>query len=274
MTLGQRGVKGTYRMLLNGKSSVKSWLLTGLLPGKDAENRVEVPLVWKFQQHDNLFFALLGIRRGLNRRMEIAMRKVGRVTDWNDEKGFGFVVPHDGGTRAFVHVRQFQRKSRRPVAGDLISYVPVVDERGRTNAKQIRHAGERIELPGTPSRTPRAALGVCALALVAGLWVMGVVPPLLLGVYLGMSALSYFMYWSDKSAAQKGRSRTPENRLHIVDFLGGWPGALIAQQQFHHKTVKQPFGFVFRLTVLLNLAAGVWLVKSGLADKLAQVLLR
>src|SRR5688500_17802631 len=92
--------------------------------------------------------------------MRAPMRLAGRITDWNDDKGFGFVVPHDGGTRAFVHINEFQRGSRRPVADDLMSYLPGVDARGRTNARQIRHAGQKIETPRVPSRVPRAALGV------------------------------------------------------------------------------------------------------------------
>lgn len=192
------------------------------------------------------------------------MRFAGRITEWNDEKGFGFVVPNGGGARAFIHISQFQRGSRRPVAGDLISYLPVLDVRGRTNAQQIRLAGQKIEVARRPSRTPRAALGIGALAFAAMASVAGVLPLLLLGVYVGMSTLSYLLYGWDKAAAQNGGSRTPESHLHMADLLGGWPGALVAQQQFHHKTVKQPFQFVFWLTTLLNLAACVWLVRSGL----------
>ena len=63
--------------------------------------------------------------------METTMRFAGRITDWNDDKGFGFVVPSGGGDRAFVHVNAFQRGSRRPVQGDLISYRPSRDAQGR-----------------------------------------------------------------------------------------------------------------------------------------------
>ncbi|WP_157598879.1 DUF1294 domain-containing protein [Rhodanobacter sp. Root561] len=61
-----------------------------------------------------------------------------------------------------------------------------------------------------------------------------------------MSLLSCLMYRADKSAAQEGRrrSRTPESHLHLVDLIGGWPGALIAQQQFRHKT-EAHFSFRF-----------------------------
>lgn len=64
------------------------------------------------------------------------MRLAGRISDWNDEKGYGFVVPNGGGDRAFVHVSAFQRGSRRPENGDPVSYLPVRDARGRLQAQQ------------------------------------------------------------------------------------------------------------------------------------------
>jgi cold shock CspA family protein len=35
------------------------------------------------------------------------MSKLGRVTEWNDERGYGFLVPKDGGPRVFVHMQEF-----------------------------------------------------------------------------------------------------------------------------------------------------------------------
>jgi uncharacterized membrane protein YsdA (DUF1294 family)/cold shock CspA family protein len=190
------------------------------------------------------------------------MRLAGRITDWNDDKGFGFVVPNGGGTRAFVHINEFQRGSRRPLAGDMISYLPGVDARGRTNARQIRHAGQKIQGPRTPSRVPRAALGLAALVCAVAGAALGLLPTFLGGTYAAMSALSYLMYRSDKLAAQSDARRTPEASLHLVDLFGGWPGGLIAQQQFRHKTVKQSFQVVFWATLAINLAAAAWLVES------------
>ena len=77
------------------------------------------------------------------------------------------------------------------------------------------------------------------------------------------------MYSYDKSAARSSGQRTPENTLHLVDLLGGWPGALIAQQRLRHKTVKQPFQAIFWATVVLNVAAMGWLVSTGLAAELS-----
>ena len=151
------------------------------------------------------------------------MRFAGRITEWNDEKGFGFVVPNGGGTRAFVHISQFQGRSRRPVAGDLVSYLPVVDDHGRTNAQQIRPVGAKVRAVLPPSRTPRGAWGFVALALASVAYASGVFPVLLLGIYLVASALSYLMYGWDKSAAQNGRRRMPEGNLHIADLLAAGP---------------------------------------------------
>lgn len=83
-----------------------------------------------------------------------------------------------------------------------------------------------------------------------------------------LSGVAYLMYWRDKSSAQSGTSRTPETTLHLFGLLGGWPGALVAQQQFRHKTIKQPFQAVFWVTVFINLLATGWLVASGKAEAL------
>lgn len=204
--------------------------------------------------------------------MNRTMRLAGRISDWNDEKGFGFVVPKGGSERAFVHVNEFQRGSRRPVAGDLISYLPGRDSRGRLQALEIRYAGQKIERQRQSSPLPRAAIGIAALAAATGAAAMGIIPILMAGVYFALSGVSYVMYFSDKSAAQSDSRRTPENSLHLVDLLGGWPGALIAQQQFRHKTIKQPFQFLFWVTVALNLVGAWWLVSSGIASELTQSL--
>jgi len=96
-----------------------------------------------------------------------------------------------------------------------------------------------------------------ALIFIAVLGVMVFVKSLPLTILLTVTSLSlitYLIYWWDKSAARNGRWRTPETTLHLVAVLGGWPGALIAQQVLRHKTQKQPFRWVFWLTVLANIA--------------------
>lgn len=95
-------------------------------------------------------------------------------------------------------------------------------------------------------------LAVCALPMVgAGSLAINAnwVP---LALYLLMSLLALFLYWRDKRQARAGGWRTPEKVLHGVELLGGWPGALIAQQVWRHKTRKVSFQLVFWLIVLLH----------------------
>lgn len=205
------------------------------------------------------------------------MRLVGRISDWIDDKGYGFVVPHDGGMRAFVHVKAFQGGSRRPVEGDLISYETAKDAKGRVNAVNVRFAGQRIkprpprDERRTPSRrVPRAVMGVLALVAIAVAAAMDRVPVVVPLAYALMSLASFLVYWWDKDAAGAKRWRTEEGTLHLLDLLGGWPGALIAQQLFRHKTVKASFQTMFWITVLLNAAGMVWLVRSGVVDALTR----
>lgn len=40
--------------------------------------------------------------------MEKIVRFAGRISEWNDEKGFGFVVPNGGGERAFWKSQESQ----------------------------------------------------------------------------------------------------------------------------------------------------------------------
>jgi uncharacterized membrane protein YsdA (DUF1294 family) len=73
--------------------------------------------------------------------------------------------------------------------------------------------------------------------------------------YLLCSVLTFIAYAWDKRASIQGQWRTPELRLQLFGLLGGWPGALLAQQLLRHKSNKNSFLWVFCLMVLLNLLA-------------------
>lgn len=72
--------------------------------------------------------------------------------------------------------------------------------------------------------------------------------------YLLCSVVTFVVYAWDKRASIKGQWRTPELRLQLLALLGGWPGALLAQQLLRHKSNKNSFLWLFGLMVVLNLA--------------------
>jgi len=48
--------------------------------------------------------------------------------------------------------------------------------------------------------------------------------------------------------------------LHTLSFLGGWPGAAIAQSFLRHKSKKASFRFTYWITVIANYGALYWLI--------------
>jgi len=201
------------------------------------------------------------------------MRYLGRLQEWNDDKGFGFVTPNGGGARAFVHIKAFERATRRPVVGELISYALVNDTQGRSNAAKVRFAVQAASEPRRAAgRFPGMIVGGISLALFAVAWLTGWVPLVVPLLYAAMSAITYVLYGMDKSAARHNQWRIQESSLHLFAFLCGWPGALIAQDHLRHKSVKPQFRFMFWITVVLNLLALAWLLHSGKADALDALL--
>jgi len=51
--------------------------------------------------------------------------------------------------------------------------------------------------------------------------------------------------------------------LHFMAVIGGWPGALVAQEVFRHKSRKLSFRLVLWTTVALNCGALAWLTWMG-----------
>lgn len=80
--------------------------------------------------------------------------------------------------------------------------------------------------------------------------------------YAVVSAIAYITYAIDKKAAIKNRRRVSEKTLHLLGVMGGWPGALLAQQRLRHKTQKTAFQVTFWLTVAVNLVCAGWLTVS------------
>ena len=83
----------------------------------------------------------------------------------------------------------------------------------------------------------------------------------LLYIYGIMSLITLIAYAIDKNAAVHGRWRIRENMLHALELGCGWPGALLGQRLFRHKSSKKSFQVVYWLMVVLNLGA-VWYVKN------------
>ena len=80
---------------------------------------------------------------------EAASRFNGKLTKWNAERGFGFVVADHGDQELFVHLSAFPRDGRPPAIGEPLSFEMELDKEGRKRAVRVR----RPEAP--EHRAPR-----------------------------------------------------------------------------------------------------------------------
>jgi len=201
------------------------------------------------------------------------MIKKGKITSWNDDKGFGFITPDSGEDRIFAHIKAFKHQARRPEVNRLVTYSLSKDQQGRICAAEVvMSAAPVIEKTSHSNGNITVFLAALFLFIVAICGFLGRVPFWALALYLSMSLITFASYAFDKSAAQKGGWRTSESTLHLFSLFCGWPGALVAQQKLRHKSKKESFRGVFWGTVVLNFCAFLLLTIPGAAKVIKTLL--
>lgn len=62
------------------------------------------------------------------------MRTEGTLRNWNDDRGFGFVVTSETKQDVFVHISSFPQTGRRPQAGERLAFSIETDHDGKKRA--------------------------------------------------------------------------------------------------------------------------------------------
>ena len=192
-------------------------------------------------------------------RMLFKMKAEGKITSWNDAKGFGFITPGSGGARVFVHINAIRSPHRRPQLHQTVFYTLSKDKEGRPCAGNVSYT-ERGSGGIKGSSVAFIFTGLFFAVLGVLTFITRMVPRFVIALYAVVSIITFLFYAEDKASARKDRRRTPEDVLHALALFGGWPGALIAQQTLHHKSRKASFQRVYIFTVVLNIAVTVWLL--------------
>ena len=192
------------------------------------------------------------------------VRVKGKITSWNDDKGYGFITPLAGGKQIFFHISALGNRNRRPELNEVVTYSVSADKQGRPCAVNATLAGDKL-IKEAPKKSSKTAIlfAVLFLAAIGVLTVTGHLSNILLIGYTALSLVTFSAYAIDKSAARRGVWRTSEGTLLFLGLAGGWPGALIAQQMLRHKSKKTSFRTVFWITVLVNCLALAWLHTDG-----------
>jgi len=187
--------------------------------------------------------------------------EIGTISNWNEEKGFGFITPKAGGKDIFLHIHDYSRMHKKPIEGLEVNYILNTDAKGRKCATEVfplrGHKNNGREI-----RQKIFSIFVFILfgCVIYFLHSNNYIPTVIVGFYSTLSTLSFLMYAKDKNAAKWGAWRTQENTLHTIALLGGWPGAAIAQSFLRHKSKKLSFRITYWMTVAINCAGLYWLI--------------
>ncbi|MGB3136012.1 MAG: cold shock and DUF1294 domain-containing protein [Nodosilinea sp.] len=193
----------------------------------------------------------------------------GKLTKWQDKRGFGFIQPADGSQKVFLHISEIKDATRRPQEKDTIYYHCVADSDGKARACSAFILGARNKSAPLSHRTKlsgaiASSFPLGEVVLLSFLPLVGIIHftltthnPVPLILYPAMSLVTYALYADDKSRAKRRDWRTSEQTLHLCELAGGWLGGLIAQRVLRHKSKKASYQAEFWAIVVIHYAA--WL---------------
>jgi uncharacterized membrane protein YsdA (DUF1294 family)/cold shock CspA family protein len=184
-------------------------------------------------------------------------KETGKLVRWDDDKGYGFIQPKEGGDDLFLHIKDLSHTQRRPRENDIISFEATTDEKNRPKAVKAKIIGK--------AWSPFTIVWVISIVLFI-IYVICIFAQILrfhpLAVYAFMSILTVHQYRIDKAAARSERRRTPEANLHLLELAGGWPGALFAQHFYRHKNRKRRYQIEFGIIILIHGVSWGWVTSN------------
>lgn len=102
------------------------------------------------------------------------MRFTGTLRTWNEDRGFGFIAPAQGGREVFVHISAFARDGSRPTQGEALTYELGRNGEGKPHAIHVRRQAfearqpRRREVSEGRRASPVRALLLAALVVALG----------------------------------------------------------------------------------------------------------
>lgn len=192
------------------------------------------------------------------------MAIAGKISEWNDAKGYGFITVDNYQGKIFFHITDVHGHGQRPKVNEAVHFTLTKEPDGSLRAVNI----ERPLVYGFS-----LALSVWFITVLFASVYLVDYPPIIVLFYILISAITYAVYAFDRSAMRNGEWRVSEWLLHALSLLGGWPGALMAQSLLRYKIIEQPFRMIFWLTALANFSVFLYTLTGHGADRLAQLII-
>jgi cold shock CspA family protein len=135
------------------------------------------------------------------------MRFDGKLTSWNDERGFGFIAPAHGGRELFVHVSAFPRDGTRPTVGEVLTYELGRGKDGQPQAVRVIRAAVGATHPqrSRSRNTSNRSLGLKGILVT-------------LALLVGASAFGYHQYQQYRIKQLLGTRSTSSDSSELGQF--------------------------------------------------------
>jgi uncharacterized membrane protein YsdA (DUF1294 family) len=78
-----------------------------------------------------------------------------------------------------------------------------------------------------------------------------------------INLLTFTIYAWDKRRARSDGWRVAEFQLHLLELLGGWPAAWIAQRTLRHKCAKKRYQIVYWLIIIVYQLVALDILLNG-----------
>jgi uncharacterized membrane protein YsdA (DUF1294 family)/cold shock CspA family protein len=180
------------------------------------------------------------------------MRFDGLVKNWNDDRGFGFIEPKQGGQELFVHIKAFPYSFGRPTVGAKVTFEVELGGDGKKRAIKVQPAASAQKSDKKWETPSVVALLVFVVSYLIST-LMWNLPWQVGAAYVVMSLICAGFYWHDKVSARLREWRTSEAALFMLGVFCGWPGAIVAQQVLRHKTSKKSFRVMHWTSAVMNM---------------------
>jgi cold shock CspA family protein len=94
------------------------------------------------------------------------MRYQGKITRWNEDRGFGFITPDGSRNLVFVYNKAFAERPQRPVLNERVYYELSDDKVGRPIAENVTLISDGQKSGDSGKRLWLYALGALILLLI------------------------------------------------------------------------------------------------------------